>query len=340
MEKLKVAIVGLGRLGKNYAINLHRHVPNAQLVAAASVVPAELHWVDANLAGVRTFSQYEEMLRAQTAQLIFVLSSSNLHVEHMSMALDAGMHVFSEKPLATSSQACSHFEQVAQQFPGQMAAVGFVRRFDASYQYAKAKVEAGAIGRPFMVRSQTVDVSATAGFQSSFVSSSGGIFHDFNVHDIDLARWFLQSDVRSVYSVGGSFKFPGFAEAGDADNVVSTCTFDNGAMAIIGASRTGSHAHDTYTEITGTEGTLLVGRPAAKNRVEIYDRHGARREGVETFWHRFKDAFLTMTQHVVDKVQQGARPDLQLSDATAATRVAEAFTESFKSGQLVHLKSQ
>ncbi|MDH3651493.1 MAG: Gfo/Idh/MocA family oxidoreductase [Saprospiraceae bacterium] len=337
MQKLKVGIVGLGRLGQRYAENLALRIPNAELIAACSIVSDERQWAKQELNVQHIYSQYDEMVRRPDLDLVFVLSSSSLHIEHMSKALDVGLHVFSEKPLATSTAACLDFEQHASNYPNQTAAVGFVRRFDKSYQYAKEKVDEGTIGRPFLVRSQTIDLSSKAEFQTKFVGSSGGIFHDFNVHDIDLARWFLGSEIASVHSIGEAYKFPIFGELGDADNVMSTCVFENGSMAVINASRTAAHGHDTYTEVIGTEGTLRIGRPASKNRVEIYDQHGARRECVETFWDRFEDAFFRMTTHVVDCVQQSHPLAFKLSDATQATRVAEAFTTSFKTGKLVNL---
>jgi myo-inositol 2-dehydrogenase/D-chiro-inositol 1-dehydrogenase len=108
-------------------------------------------------------------------------------------------------------------------------------------------------------------------------------------------------------------------------------------MAVLNASRTAMHGHDTYTEVVGTLGSLRIGRPAALNRVEIYDQHGVRQECVETFWDRFEAAFLLMTQDFVDCILEGRKPDLQLSDATAATKAATAFTHSFKTGALVNL---
>ena len=80
-----------------------------------------------------------------------------------------------------------------------------------------------------------------------------------------------------------------------------------------------------------------IGRPAAMNRVEIYDQHGVRRECVETFWDRFEEAFLLMAQDFVDCIIEGCQPELTLADARQATKAAVAFTESFKQGRLVKL---
>lgn len=335
MKKINIGIVGLGRLGKEYAKNIAFKIRHANLIAACSIHQEELDYAQKELGVPHLFTSYDQMLQLQGLDAVFVISSTNKHPEHIMKALEAGLHVFSEKPLGTSIAECLEVEAVAAKYPNQLAMVGFVRRFDPSYRYAKDKVAAGAIGTPYLVRSQTVDKDTIAEWQIQYVTQSGGIFHDFNVHDIDLARWFLGSEIKTVWAIGGAFKYPAFASVGDADNVMTTCVFENGAMAVINASRTAMHGHDTYTEVVGTLGSLRIGRPAALNRVEIYDQYGVRQECVETFWDRFEAAFLLMTEDFIDCILTGRKPELVLADATQATRGASAFTDSFKMGGLV-----
>ncbi len=338
MKKIKVGIVGLGRLGKEYAKNLTFKIPSAELVAASSIDEGELAFAKEKLGVPYLFKEYAEMLKLPELEAIFVISSTNKHAEQIVAALEAGLHVYSEKPLSSSIEECRRVEAVAAQYPEQLAVVGFVRRFDPSYRYAKQKVDEGAIGQPYLVRSQTIDKDTVAEWQIQYVKNSGGIFHDYNVHDIDLARWFLGAEVESVWSIGGAYKYPAFAEVGDADHVMSTCRFENGAMAVLNAGRTAMVGHDTYTEVVGTLGTLRIGRPATVNRVEIYDQHGARQECVETFWDRFEEAFLLIAKDFLDCIQTGRQPELSLADARQATIVAAALTQSFEKGVLVKME--
>ena len=295
-----------------------------------------MEFAESDLA-IPVFSDLDIMLQKVEMDALFVISSTSMHAGQIIKGLQAGLHVFSEKPLAITVEECRKVEEIAKQHPDQIAVVGFVRRFDQSYQYAKRKIDQGAIGKPFLIRSQTVDKDTIADWQIKYVRQSGGIFHDFNVHDIDLARWFLASEIETVWSIGGAYKYPAFAEVGDADNVISTCRLANGTMAVINAGRTATHGYDTYTEIVGTEGSILIGRPAQVHRVEIYDQHGSRREWIETFWDRFSAAFLSMSEDFVRCIQSGSKPELTLHDATEATKAAIAFTESFRKGKLVQL---
>lgn len=336
-KKIRTALIGLGRMGKRYAEILRAQVPAAELVAACSIVPEERAYAQTALGLEAVFSDSEEMLRSVAPEALFIVSSTDRHAAHIVQGLEAGCHVFCEKPLSVSVAECLRVEALAAQHPGQLAVVGFNRRFDPSYAYAKAQIDAGTIGKPFRVHAQTVDKDTVADFQIEYVKNSGGIFHDFNVHDIDLARWFLGSEIRTVFAAGGAYKYPAFAAQGDADNVLTTCVLENGTLATIVASRTAMHGHDTYTEVVGTEGTLRIGRPASKNRVEIYDRHGVRQECVETFYERFEAAFFLQAQDFFDCILQDRAPMLRLRDATEATRAAEAFTLSFAEKRLVEI---
>ncbi len=334
---INVGIVGLGRLGKEYAKYLAHDINTARLVAACSISEKELVFAKNELGVPFLFKDYEEMLKQADIEAIFVISSTDQHAAHIIMALQHGKHVFSEKPLAVSIEACQKVARISESHPELICQVGFVRRYDPSYQDAKIKVGEGLIGKPFLVKSQTVDKDFESGFQIQYVGKSGGIFHDYNIHDIDLVRWFLESEIKSVYAIGGAFKYPEFAEAGDADNVMTIIKLENESMAVIGASRTAMHGHDTYTEIVGTEGSLRIGRPSSKNRVEIYDKHGARQECVATFWERFEDAFLIMAKDFIACIEENIKPETTIADAVKATQAAIACTLSFKEEREIKL---
>ncbi len=329
MEIVKLGIIGLGRMGKHYASIIQTRIKNASIIGICSVNDDELDFAKYKLEVPYTFSNHKQLLELNELDAVMIISSTTEHARHMIDVIQAGYHVFCEKPLALSVEDCQKVIRVAESKPSQISVVGFNRRFDKSYAYAKKKIEEGLIGTPFKVKSQTVDKDTLVGFQKNYVQNSGGIFLDYNAHDIDLARWFLDSEFSHVYSLGGSFKHEVFAEMGDADNVMTLGRMENGTMAHLIASRTAAHGHDTYAEITGTEGTLRVGRPAGVNLVEIYDKHGARREVVSTFLERFGESFELQIQHFVDSVQQGNRVPHSLQNALEATRVGVAMTRSF-----------
>jgi len=337
MKEVTVGIVGLGRLGKRHAHNLRYRVPGANLVAACSVVQEELAWARDELGVSKTYDSYDDLLADADIDAVFLVSTSSVHAEQIKAGLAAGKHVFTEKPMGVTIEECHDVERAVAAAPDRHFQIGFVRRFDPSLAYAKQKIEEGAIGEPFLVRAQTVDTDEFAEFQISFVPTSGGIFMDMNSHDIDLARWFIGSEIKSVYAIGGSYVHPGFAEVNDADNTVALCQFENGKMAVISASRTAFHGHDTHTEITGSKGILKIGMTPSKNRVEIFDTQGARSECVQDFYERFHEGFLLEAQSFVSGIINGVKPSIVAQDGTRATEVGFALTRSFKEKRVVEL---
>lgn len=332
--RLKLGIAGLGRLGKRHAEQLARRTPGAQLVAACSPVAAELAWARDTL-GVGTLHEdFEAFVNDPALDAVVLVTPTTLHARQTIAALEAGKHVFVEKPLSLDLADCERVQAVAARHPDRIAMVGFVRRFDPSYQQAKADLDAGAIGKPFLVRSQTCDLNDPEGFFVRFAPSSGGIFMDCSVHDIDLARWMLGAPrATRAFASGTIALHPGLAECGDVDNGLAIVEFEGGARALFYASRTMAHGHETTTEVIGTAGMLSVGVGAARDRVVTRDALGLRQRPVADFFERFGEAFQREMDAFVAACQ-GAPAPLTLADATEATRIGAAITRSLKSGQV------
>ncbi len=337
MDNVKIGIVGLGRLGSKHAENLAHKIKGCTLLAACSIDEAELSQAEQEFGVKYVYNDYEAMLENSELDGIFIASSSTLHKEQIIKALEAGFHVFCEKPLALNLDDCYEVEKVAKKYPDRIVSIGFVRRYDPSYNSAKARIDQQIMGTPFQVRSQTVDMDKTAKFQTKFVKTSGGIFLDANIHDIDLARWYLNSEAKSVYTLGGCYRHKEFEEYNDADNVTTLVEFENNTMATLSVSRTAFHGHATKTEILCTEGILEVGFSPIKNHVQIDDEHGIRRECVETFFDRFEEAFLIEDKSFIESIMKGTKPKVAISDAIRATEVAVAMGESYQSRKVVKL---
>jgi myo-inositol 2-dehydrogenase/D-chiro-inositol 1-dehydrogenase len=337
-DRLKVGMAGLGRMGARHARNLASRVPNAELVAACDPNTEQRAWAERDLGVAKTYADYAELLRHPGLQAVFLATPTSEHAEQIIAALEAGKHVFSEKPTSLKLEDCQRVEAAAARRPDLKAMIGYVRRFDASYLDAWGKVSSGSIGNVFMVRSQTADQNDPSGFFVKFAPKSGGIFLDMSVHDIDTARWFLGSPrpVR-VYATGTVAVHEGLKACGDLDNGIALCEFADGKVACFQASRTMAHGHETLAEIIGTGGRLAIGANPSLTRVVIADRHGVRNECTPTFYERFELAFVNELNTFVDAVRDDKPLALTLSDATEATRIAIAIQQSIRTRRSVDL---
>jgi myo-inositol 2-dehydrogenase / D-chiro-inositol 1-dehydrogenase len=336
MNAVRCGIVGLGRLGRRHAENLAWHVPGARLVAACSPVPEERDWARNALPELTLYANYESLLKDDAVDAVWLVTPTSLHASQIIAALRAGKHVFCEKPLSLELAECDAVIDEHARHPDLQVMIGFVRRFDASYRDAFERIGEGAIGRPFMVRSQTCDRNDPDGFFVRFAPTSGGLFLDCSVHDIDLARWLLGNPrPRRVYASGTIAIHEGLRACNDIDNGVGVVEFDDGRLAVFYASRTMAHGHDTQTEVIGTAGALSVGRNPRANRVEIADASGMRNLCTPTFFERFEDAFLREAQAFVASLKDGKPTGLTLDDAREATRIGIAMREAVQVGRAV-----
>jgi myo-inositol 2-dehydrogenase/D-chiro-inositol 1-dehydrogenase len=189
-----------------------------------------------------------------------------------------------------------------------------------------------------MVRSHTLDKNDPSGFFVRFAPTSGGIFLDMSVHDIDAARWFLGGPKpQRVFATGTVAVHEGLKACGDLDNGMALCEFEGGRFACFQASRTMAHGHETMTEVIGTDGRLTIGANPRLTRVEIGDAHGIRNECTPTFYERFEEAFAAELNAFVAGVLHDAPLPLTLADATEATRIGIAIQESIRTHRAVEL---
>ncbi|MDO4175830.1 MAG: Gfo/Idh/MocA family oxidoreductase, partial [Eubacteriales bacterium] len=153
MKKVKVGIVGLGELGSVHAENLRFKIPNAELVAICGIL-AEKEKLEKRKAEwdiPYCFYDFEEMVKLQEIEAVVISSSTAAHHAHALAAIQAGKHVFIEKPTGLNEQECMEIEQAAAA-SDKIFTVGFMRRHDPSYAEAKRRIDAGEIGTPILFR--------------------------------------------------------------------------------------------------------------------------------------------------------------------------------------------
>jgi len=337
MKKVKIGIVGLGRLGRKHAENIAFRVPNAELTAVCSIVKSEVDEVQRAWDIKYGYYSFDEMLGNKELDAIFISSSSGEHCRQIEAALDAGFHVFSEKPLGITVEECLSAARAVERHGDKVFMLGFMRRYDSSYAYAKRKIEEGLIGKPYLIRCYGLDpVNAIQG-AIRFAETSGGIFLDMAIHDFDLARWYLESEAKSVYAIGGCYAYKEFEKYGDADNAAALVQFENGAMGLFYAGRTCAHGYHIETEVVGTKGSLRIGTVPYKNLVTVFNETGAVNECVGGFLERFDRAYLNELREFVNCIVEGRKPDVTVYDGVKSTELAYAAKESFEGNKLVFL---
>jgi len=331
--RLNIGLIGLGRLGRVYAINLANRVPNANLVAVADR-HADFAETFANDFGIpRWYKTHTDLLADKNVDAVVVLTSTKSHKEVVIDAARAGKAVFCEKPIAMSVEDAEEMLAVIAR-ARVFFQPAFQRRFDPGYMAARTQIEQGTIGTPVVLTSTSRDPFRPS-LEFCDPAVSGGLISDMGIHDFDVARMFM-GDVRSVYATGAALAYPEMKAIGDIDNAIVNLTFQSGTLGAVHLSRNAVFGYDIRTEIWGTEGSLQIGYQQ-QTPLLILTKEGITHDAVPYFMERFEGAYLTQIQNFVDTLLRGGEPAVSGSDAVEAIRVSTAATISCREQRVVHL---
>ena len=333
-ERVRVGLVGLGRMGRFHAANLAGRVLGARLVRIADAAEGVARETSGRLGGVRWSTGYEDLLEDPEVEAVVVASPTPLHAEMAEAAAVASKHIFCEKPISLELEPTYQVME-AVRTAGVKMQVGFQRRFDPDYRAARERISAGHIGEVYLFRTSLRDMRSP-GFD--YLEGSGGLFADVTVHDFDAARW-LVGEIEEVTAFGAALSAPGFEEVGDIDNAVVTLRFVGGALGIIDNSRVAGYGYECSSEVLGHRGTLRVG-DHRRVAVETLTPGRACRDHVSDFVERFADAYREEMEHFVRVVRGEAEPRPSGADAAAATVLARAAERSHREGRTVRLKRE
>ena len=253
-ERVRVGIIGAGRIGRLHAGHLASRIPEARLVAIADV-NREAAARCAHDYGIEADTDdYRELLALPDLAPVVVCSSTDTHATLIAAAAAAGKHVFCEKPIALDLPAIDR-ALAAVERAGVKLQIGFNRRFDANAREVREAVAAGRVGAPQLLRITSRDPAPPP---PAYIAVSGGIFLDMTIHDFDLARHLLGDEVAEVYATGGVLIDPAIGAAGDLDTAVTTLRFAGGALGMIDNSRQAVYGYDQRVEVFGSGGMVAT----------------------------------------------------------------------------------
>ncbi|MFZ7946350.1 inositol 2-dehydrogenase [Neobacillus sp. 19] len=339
MNQIRVGIVGLGRLGKIHATNLAQNVPGAVLVAACSFSDEELAFAATELGIEEIYNSYEDLIASPNLDAVCIVSPSGYHPEQIRQAMEKGLHVFCEKPIGLDLEEIKRTVQVIHDHPEQIFQLGFNRRYDESYLYAKNLIDNGELGDLMVIRSYGLDpISGLKSFvKFAKASNSGGIFLDMSIHDIDVIRWFTNKEVVRVWAIGKNSAYPELDQLNELETGSAMMQLEDKTMAILVAGRNAVHGYHVETEIIGTKGMLRVASVPEKNLVTVFNENGVVRPTSQNFPERFREAYISELKEFIDCIKEKRQPGISAYDGLQNTVVALACQKSFETNQIIEI---
>jgi myo-inositol 2-dehydrogenase / D-chiro-inositol 1-dehydrogenase len=332
-KKVRIGIIGAGRIGKIHADNVRR-LPEAEIVAISDIFAGpELEAWAAERGIPQVTKDSGELLANPDIDAIFICSSTDTHVPLLKQAAEAGKHIFCEKPVSMSIHQTLEAVNAVRK-AGVKLQIGFNRRFDHNFKRVRQHVQEGTIGQPHIVKITSRDPNPP---HPDYIKVSGGIFMDMMIHDFDMARYVSGSEVVEVYAQGNVLVDPVFAQCGDVDTAIVTLRFANGALGVIDNSRQAVYGYDQRVEVFGSLGAVSVANDHP-NTAEISTATGIHRDKpLHFFLERYNGAYVEETQAFIDAVLHDKPLLVEGNDALQAELIALAAKLSSQLGQPVKL---
>jgi len=339
-EALRVAVVGLGRMGQVHALHvdeLAQETGSCVLAAVADADTERARTFAAQLGrDIPVFGTVAELAGARVCNAAVVVTPTENHREHAAALINSGHRVLLEKPLTGNVEMDREFAAELDRDHPHALMLAFQRRFDAPLLSAKQLMDSGVIGRVFKIYSALEDSNpAPNGYKS------GGILPDMSIHNVDELLWLAGREPKAALTIGArlySHRLTTCRE--DFDDALLYLWFEGEMVAQVQVGRNHVSGYRVETLIFGEEGQIHIGHFDQKLfdiTVEAYGRRGraeqlARRtfsmrrygRALPEFVDRFGPAYKAELAAFIDCCRTGAPFPTTHQDGLRAQEVISA----------------
>lgn len=262
---LKIGIIGAGRIGKVHLESISYHVKNATVTAMADpFMNEETEKLIRSYVVSKVTKDYKDILNDKDIDAVLVCSSTDTHAAISIEAINAGKHVFCEKPVDHSIEKIQAVADALKEHPDIKFQVGFNRRFDHNFAAIRKAYDDGKIGEAHILKITSRDPEPP---NPAYIKVSGGIFLDMTIHDFDMACFLTDSDVEELYVNSAVLVDPAIGEQGDVDTAIITMKMASGALAVIDNSRKAAYGYDQRAELFGSKGMVATSNDTVSSAV-------------------------------------------------------------------------
>lgn len=331
MSRLKIAIVGLGRIGQMHLKNLVTLPDLFQVVGIADPRNKNLATI-ANEYHIPYYSSdYHDLLTKKKLDCVLIASATDTHAQIIKDAATAGKDILCEKPIDTDVKRIKSLLAFVQKC-GIKLQIGFNRRFDHNFAQIHQYVTDGVLGTPQIIKISSRDPEPPS---LDYVKRSGGLFFDMMIHDLDLVRYLSASEVVEVTAKGTVLVNPQIAELGDVDTAIVTLKFSNGALGVIDNSRQAVYGYDQRAEVFGAKGMAKADNDR-NSTVELDLRDASKIDKMPYFFiDRYQQAYLSELTAFHDSIVNDEPVVVSGIDGLRAVQLAFACQKSFETSQSV-----
>ena len=251
MNKINLAILGLGRIGKIHAENIISLNECNLKIIIDPISDSDNNFTDL---GVKQSKHFDGLLNESDIDGVVICSPSKYHVSQIKSLSELTKNIFCEKPLGLSIEEILDVKSLVSKKNLNLH-IGFNRRYDPDFSELKRRILNDEIGDLHMIKITSRDPAPPP---ISYIKKSGGIFLDMTIHDFDMVKYLSGSEISELYVKGGCFVDPEIEKAKDVDTAIINMSLKNGVLATINNSRKAVYGYDQRIEVLGSKGVLKV----------------------------------------------------------------------------------
>jgi predicted dehydrogenase/threonine dehydrogenase-like Zn-dependent dehydrogenase len=302
---LRVALVGAGNLARWVHLPTLQKMKDVELRAVCSNSGARGLGYARRFGAAYCCSDLDEILQDPDVDALFILTRNQHHAAQAAAALEAGKHVFVEKPMALTREECRRLEDTVRA-SGRQLTVGFNRRFAPYYRAMKDQVRGRS--SPLVVTCRINSPGISGAYWMADPQTGGAILGEA-CHFVDLMYWLLESEPVEV----SAFTLPtGKAHPIGENNLVATFRFADGSIGnltycTVGSATSGGERVEMFGDGIGV---------ATEDFTRLDVRGRARR--TQSRWWPDK-GYAELVASFVNAVRSGSTPPVTVRDGTRAT---------------------
>jgi myo-inositol 2-dehydrogenase/D-chiro-inositol 1-dehydrogenase len=329
-----VGVIGAGRIGKIHIKNLLSKIPTVNLkkVADININDKLRQWVE-EIGPFKLTSDPHEIIDDPKIDIVVICSPTDTHAKFIQEAAKTNKHVFCEKPIDKDLSQIKETLSVVKEMDIKLM-IGFNRRFDRNFLRCYKSVSSGQIGEPQIVKITSRDPTPPS---IDYIKVSGGIFLDMTIHDWDMARFQLGSEVEEVYATGAVLIDPKIGKAGDIDTAVAILKFKNKAMGIIDNTRQAVYGYDQRVEVFGSKGCVVADNEAT-NTVRIHTAECTNIDKIPYFFiERYMESYSNELKYFFECLRKNIEPKPNGEDGLQNVLIALAAQKSYEENRPIKI---
>jgi len=333
-HKIKVGVIGAGRIGKIHASNIIKNFADVEVKAVADInADTTVRDWAAKLGIQHVYADYKKVIEDQDIDAVIICSSTDTHSQITIEAAQAGKHIFCEKPIDYDIDRI-HQALEAVNVAGVKFQVGFNRRFDHNFKKVRELIQKGSIGDVQIVKVISRDPTPPP---AEYVKVSGGMFLDMTIHDFDMVRYLTGSEVIEVYANAAVLVDKAIGEAGDVDTVLISLKFANGAIGMIDNCRQAVYGYDQRVEILGTKGSISVANDTPTTVIVSTERFVSSDKPKYFFLERYMESFEAELKAFFNCIVNDTDPIVTGIDGLKPVLIGLAAKQSYQKGTPIRL---